>query len=83
MIKPKDRTHWTVTLRPEAWVGDDDAVLRSMRRFLKAALRSYGLRCVDVSQIAPEQAEGLTRDPRRPDGSMRLTDTMEDYRCGD
>ncbi|TWU31725.1 hypothetical protein [Novipirellula artificiosorum] len=82
MIKPKDRTLWAVTLRPEPWVGDDDAVLRSMRRFLKAALRSYGLRCVDVRQIAPEQAEGLTRDSRRPDGSMRLTDTMEDYRCG-
>jgi hypothetical protein len=43
---PSPRSSFTVTLRPE--VGVDG--LRALRRLLKVALRSFGLRCVAVRE---------------------------------
>ena len=49
-------------LRLRAEPGMVPAVVR-LRRFLKAALRSYGLRCVEVREVAP----GVGRAPNRSD----------------
>tara|TARA_R110002073_G_scaffold177188_9_gene335146 strand:+ start:8084 stop:8287 length:204 start_codon:yes stop_codon:yes gene_type:complete len=45
-----DRPTFTVTLRAEAGA-DANSVLRSLRRFLKAAKRSYHLTCIDIKPI--------------------------------
>jgi len=47
MTAPKDRTIYIVKLRGEAGI-DDAAVLRGLRRWLKAAGRGYHLQCVGI-----------------------------------
>lgn len=48
MSTPKpNRPNYIVTLRPERYLTEDEGV-RALRAFLKAALRSYGLRCTAV-----------------------------------
>lgn len=75
-----DRPTFTVTLRAELGA-DHNSVLRSMRRFLKAALRSYGLRCIDVRQIAPDVTSVVTSDSRPTAGGMKLVDPAGRYEC--
>lgn len=50
------RAVYIVRLRPEAGMTEDDAT-RSLRAFLKAALRSYGLRCLSAEPEPTSEGE--------------------------
>lgn len=52
-------TRWTFTMRPE---GDGPPVECRVRRLLKFALRTCGLRCIDVRQ---EPATGIVTGPSK------------------
>jgi hypothetical protein len=58
MSRPDDDDLWVIHLRPE---GDGPPMGVRMRRFLKRALRAYGLRCERVSgpQQGPQHALDL------------------------
>jgi hypothetical protein len=51
-MKPPSETY-VVTLRPVAGWGNIPGIVR-LRRLLKLALRSCGLRCVSVADAKPE-----------------------------
>jgi hypothetical protein len=53
---------YAVRLRPESSDG-----IRGLRRFLKTALRAYGLRCITVTTEQFESGPCLSRQTRRPD----------------
>ena len=54
-IRPDDcdtsKQEYTLVLRPEP--SDIPSIIR-LRRFLKAALRSYGMRCTSIQEQPPE-----------------------------
>lgn len=56
-----DRPTYCLTLRPEPDSSDPDGV-RRLRALLKAALRSYRLRCLDCRPIGDEGDKG-TAEP--------------------
>ncbi len=62
-IGPKQDS-FTVILRPERGQ-DDDAAVRCLKAFLKAALRSYGLRAISVERTV------VVDDSRPPGASSR------------
>ena len=51
---------FVVVLRPTAGMTDEQAT-RALRAFLKSALRSYGLRCIEVTNETPNP-EGTNDD---------------------
>lgn len=52
-----NRPTYLLTLRPE-WDGTDPDGIRRLRALLKAALRSYRLRCLDCRPIGDEGDKG-------------------------
>ncbi len=58
-----------VTVKSDAWVitlqaeGPGPHTEIRVRRFLKSALRAYGLRCVRVSENGPTTAQGAETQP--------------------
>ncbi len=60
LIEPRDEADWWIKLRPLKFFGAPP-ILR-MRRFLKAALRSYGFRAEhyyqDHQRVPQEYSEG-------------------------
>jgi hypothetical protein len=54
----QDAPDYQITLRPEP--GPVPAIVR-LRKFLKAALRTYGLRCVDMAEVTPAKPPADTK----------------------
>ncbi len=63
--------HFTIVVRPE---GDGPPAEIRLRRFLKTALRSYGLRCTAIG-IGPDEPDAgavaarPSQDPTPPDAN--------------
>jgi hypothetical protein len=64
-----DRPRFALTLQalPNWGEGDVPPIIR-LRRFLKAALRSYGLRCTEIRETPPEgrEVDGSGRNDECP-----------------
>jgi hypothetical protein len=56
-----DRPAYTVTLRA---TGDGPPAAVRLRRFLKAALRQYGLRCIGCEEVTQRTADRMTKRAR-------------------
>ncbi len=52
MSKSSDQPTFVLTLQALRNWGDVPATIR-LKRFLKAALRSYGLKCIECRELAP------------------------------
>ena len=64
MSKSNDNPKFALTL--QSVPGDVPAIIR-LRKFLKMALRSYGLRCTEIREIPePEPEPEPDRGPARP-----------------
>jgi hypothetical protein len=69
MVDSKEaQPDYQLTVRPEP--GPVPAIIR-LRRFLKAALRVYGLKCIDMAEVKPAEPPG---EP--PAGAALLGDGM-------
>jgi hypothetical protein len=58
--RPPPQAVYTVTLQP---TGDGPPPIVRLRKLLKAALRSYGLRCVECREVATEAPPLPSPDP--------------------
>jgi hypothetical protein len=69
---------FAVTLQALPAPGGPPAIIR-LRRFLKAALRSYGLRCVECREHAPPEAAGRIGTPPAATERKRWTSNLDDW----
>ena len=61
--------------------GHDGTAVSRLKRFMKAALRAYGLRCVELRLATPEEA---ARNPAGPSGDLSELDPTGNCReCQD
>jgi len=60
-----ERHRYELTIETAAGVGQDESV-RMLRAFLKAAIRSYRIRCLSVERIEHGSQEGVEDEPGSP-----------------